>query len=142
MDRQALIANLKDVRQRYNIMREGCEPNQVDRYVEAQIASQQAMMSMIDDVIDALSRKFPMRLRRDIHATYVEEVDCTVVWQYIYLEEERHGQPDLDHEPVQTTILGWYHGEPEDDATEHFSCSTLVADYYTMWGVTINEMDA
>lgn len=130
MDRQMLIANLKNVRLQYNIMRAGCEPSKVDDYTVAQIASQETMMCIIDDVIDALSRKFPMRLKREIHATYIEEIDCTVVWQYMYLEEERHGQPDIDHEPVQQTILGWYHGEPTDEDTERYSNSTITGDYY------------
>lgn len=130
MDRQLLIANLKNVRLQYNIMRAGCEPSQVDDYTVAQIASQETMMCIIDDVIDALSRKFPMKLKREIQATYVEEIDCTVVWQYMYLEEERHGQPDIDHEPVQQTILGWYHGEPDDESTKRYSSSTITGDYY------------
>lgn len=73
---------------------------------------------------------FPMKLKRDITTTYIEEMDCTVIWQYIYLEETRHGQPDLNHEPIQQTIVGWYHGEPNAEATKQFSQSTMIADYY------------
>lgn len=130
MNRSNLIDELRNVRQQYNIMREGCEPKQVDDYTAAQIASQETMMSIVDDLIEALSRKFPMRLKRDIQATYIEEIDCTVVWQYMYLEEERHGQPDIDHEPIQQTILGWYHGEPTDEDNNRYSNSTIVGDYY------------
>lgn len=86
--------------------------------------------NLIDDVADVPIRKFPMRLKREIQATYVEEIDCTVVWQYMYLEEERHGQPDVEHEPVQQTILGWYHGEPTEANTKQYSNSTITSDYY------------
>lgn len=72
---------------------------------------------------------FPLKLKRDIDVTYIEEIDVTVVWQYMYLEEERHGQPDLEHIPVQQTILGWYHGEPNAADTKHYSNSTIIGDY-------------
>ena len=73
---------------------------------------------------------FPMKLKRDIEVTYIEEIDCTIVWQYMYLEEERHGQPDIEHIPVQQAILGWYHGEPNEADTKHYSNSTVIGDYH------------
>lgn len=74
--------------------------------------------------------KYPKRLKKDVFATYIEDIDCTVVWQDLWLEEERHGQPDLEMEPVQRVILGWYFGKPNKAETEHYSMSTTVAQYY------------
>lgn len=68
-------------------------------------------------------------LKTIVHAIYSEEIDCTVVWQYMFLEKERQGSTEPEHIPVQQTILGWYHGEPDEKSTEHFSNSTLIADY-------------
>lgn len=73
---------------------------------------------------------FNKRLKRTIYTTYIEELDRTIVWQDLDLEEEVPGQSNIDIEPVQTSIMGWYHGEPTDEATESFSHNAIVAQYF------------
>jgi len=65
-------------------------------------------------------------LKIEYYATYVEEVDCTIVWQYMYFGDDTAAD---NHEPIQTAIVGWYHGEPNDNDTKHYSNSTVIATY-------------
>lgn len=59
-------------------------------------------------------------LKTEIYTTYVEGYDRTIVWQEMYLG-------DLH---LQTTIMGWYYGEPDDEATKQYSNSTIIAQYF------------
>ena len=59
-------------------------------------------------------------LKTEIYTTYVEGYDRTIVWQEMYIGEE----------PLQTAILGWYYGQPNDEATKQFSDSSIIAQYF------------
>ena len=56
-----------------------------------------------------------------VSTNYIPEEDVTIVWQYINIE---------DCEFSQRTLVGWYYGEPDDRATEHYAQMPLTAQFY------------
>ena len=55
----------------------------------------------------------------EIVTTYIPTEDITVVWQLLYVGDEN----------IQRTIVGWYHGEPDDESTKTFSHLGVMAQY-------------
>lgn len=55
--------------------------------------------------------------------SYIPEEDVTIVWQDLI----------VDDECVQTSLVGWYHGEPDDAILEKYYSSHLqnIARYFT-----------
>lgn len=78
-----------------------------------------------------LKRKLPSGdvLFCETEAYYIPGVDRTVVFQEVYVQERRYGQPDYETVHIQTNVLGWYYGEPSDESTKQFAQSTLTATY-------------
>lgn len=58
-------------------------------------------------------------LRYETETTYIAELDRTIIWREVYLGDE----------PVQTMLVGWYYGEPDEKSTETFSFFPLIATY-------------
>lgn len=60
-----------------------------------------------------------VEVRTELHVTYILAEDATVVWQYLFVGEEC----------IQRTIVGWYHGEPDECGTKQFSHLGVMAQY-------------
>lgn len=58
-------------------------------------------------------------VRTEVATSYLPSEDVTVIWKYMY----------IDDECLTRTIVGFYHGEPDDKATEMFSSQPLTAEY-------------
>ena len=58
-------------------------------------------------------------VKTEVYTTYIEGYDRTIVWQELLVGEL----------VVQTAILGWYYGEPDDAATKQYSNSSVIAQY-------------
>jgi hypothetical protein len=55
-----------------------------------------------------------------IRVTYIPSEDVTIIWRDLYVGDNI----------AETSIVGWYHGEPHDDATATFSSNSLTARYH------------
>lgn len=55
----------------------------------------------------------------ELHTNYIHEEDVTIVWQYVFVGEEC----------IQRTLVGWYHGSPDERSTEQFSRLGVMAQY-------------
>jgi len=55
----------------------------------------------------------------EITTCYIHEEDITIVWQLLYVGEVL----------VQRTLVGWYHGSPDEHGTEMFSRLGVMAQY-------------
>ena len=58
-------------------------------------------------------------VRTEFHVTYILTEDATIVWQYLFVGDEC----------IQRTIVGWYHGDPDERSTEMFSRLGVMAQY-------------
>ena len=61
-----------------------------------------------------------MNWSTEIVTNYIPDEDITIVWQLLYVGEEN----------IQRTLVGWYHGEPDERSTETFSHLGVMAQYY------------
>ena len=50
-------------------------------------------------------------MKRTIETDYAPHMDITVIMEYIEAE---------DGTPIQSSIVGWYYGEPDEKSTQHF----------------------
>lgn len=50
-------------------------------------------------------------MKRTIETAYAPHTDMTFIIEYIETDEV---------EPVQTSVVGWYYGEPDEESTQHF----------------------
>lgn len=55
----------------------------------------------------------------ELTVNYIREEDLTIVWQLMYISEEL----------IQRTLVGWYHGMPNDRDTKSFSHLNVMAQY-------------
>jgi len=55
-----------------------------------------------------------------IRVTYIPSEDVSIIWRDLYVGDYI----------AETSIVGWYHGEPHDDATATFNFNSLTARYY------------
>lgn len=55
----------------------------------------------------------------EIATNYIPDEDVTIVWQFLYVGEEL----------IQRTLVGWYHGSPDEHGTEMFSRLGVMAQY-------------
>lgn len=55
-------------------------------------------------------------MKKIIETAYAERDDITFIMEYI---ETDNG------EPIQTSVVGWYYGEPNDENTKHFYGKTI-----------------
>ncbi len=58
-------------------------------------------------------------IRTEITTDYIPGEDITIVWQHLYNGDEH----------FQRTIVGWYHGEPEEGSTKAFSHLGVMGQY-------------
>lgn len=58
-------------------------------------------------------------MKKTIETAYAENADITFIMEYI---ETDNG------EPVQTAVIGWYYGEPNEESTRQFA-GDLIAYY-------------
>lgn len=65
-----------------------------------------------------------MKIYTEIRTSYIPDEDITIVWQDMYKYADGHGD-----ELIQTTIVGWYCGEPDEKTTKSYSCSNLIGQY-------------
>lgn len=59
------------------------------------------------------------KITTEITTNYIPGEDITIVWQLLY----------VDGENIQRTLVGWYHGEPDENATKDFSHLTVMGQY-------------
>lgn len=59
------------------------------------------------------------KVTTEITTNYIPTEDITIVWQLLY----------VDGENIQRTIVGWYHGEPDERSTKDFSHLTVMGQY-------------
>lgn len=59
------------------------------------------------------------KITTEITTNYIPEEDITIVWQLLY----------VDGENIQRTIVGWYHGETNEESTETFSRLGVMGQY-------------
>lgn len=59
------------------------------------------------------------KVRDEYRTTYIPSEDVTIVWQELY----------LDDEPLQTSLVGFYYGEPDEQSTKDFSNMPLTAQF-------------
>lgn len=50
-------------------------------------------------------------MKRTIEATHAPDTDITFIMEYIETNEG---------EPVQTSVVGWYYGEPDEGNTAYY----------------------
>ena len=62
------------------------------------------------------------KIYTDIETSYIPSEDITIVWQNMYKYVEGEGD-----ELIQRNLIGWYHGEPDDHTTPHYSNAPLTA---------------
>ena len=55
----------------------------------------------------------------EITTNYIPGEDITIVWQLLYVGKEN----------IQRTLVGWYHGEPDEESTMTFSHLGVMAQY-------------
>lgn len=60
-----------------------------------------------------------VEVHTEIHTSYIPEEDATIVWQYLFVGEEC----------IQRTIVGWYHGSPDERGTKTFSHLGVMSQY-------------
>lgn len=66
-------------------------------------------------------------IKSEITTDYIPGEDITIVWQHLYNGDEH----------FQRTIVGWYHGEPEEGSTKAFSHLGVMGQY--LWDDTPKE---
>lgn len=59
------------------------------------------------------------KVTTEITTNYIPGEDITIVWQLLY----------VDGENIQRTIVGWYHGEPDEKSTKDFSHLGVMGQY-------------
>lgn len=59
----------------------------------------------------------------EIHTSYIPDEDITIIWQCMYKTD------DTKVDCIQRALVGWYYGEPNDDATAAYSTSNLIGNY-------------
>ena len=67
---------------------------------------------------------FDMKLYTEIETSYIHGDGVTIVWQNMYKYIEGIGD-----ELIQRNLVGWYHGEPDDNTTPHYSNAPLTANF-------------
>lgn len=60
----------------------------------------------------------------EITTSYIPERGITVIWQDLYTYVEGEGDTC-----IQSALIGWYHGEPNDYYTAFYSNNALIANY-------------
>lgn len=60
------------------------------------------------------------RITAEITTNYIPAEDITIVWQHLYVGDES----------IQRTLVGWYHGEPDEKSTKTFSHLNVMAQYF------------
>lgn len=50
-------------------------------------------------------------MKKEIETAYAPANDITFIMEYIETD---------DGEPIQSSVVGWYYGEPDDESTKHF----------------------
>ena len=63
-----------------------------------------------------------VKIYTEIETSYIPSDDITIVWQNMYKYVEGEGD-----ELIQRNLVGWYHGEPDDNTTPHYSNAPLTA---------------
>lgn len=56
-----------------------------------------------------------------LSTNYLREEDVTIIWQHVNIEKCDFSQRSL---------VGWYYGEPDDEATEKFSLMPMTAQLF------------
>ena len=59
------------------------------------------------------------KVTTEITTNYITGEDITIVWQLLYVDDEN----------IQRTIVGWYHGEPDERSTKDFSHLNVMGQY-------------
>lgn len=59
------------------------------------------------------------KARTEFSTDYIPGEDITIVWQHLYFGDEY----------VQRTVVGWYHGEPDEASTKTFSHLGVMGQY-------------
>lgn len=60
------------------------------------------------------------KVTAEITTNYIPDEDITIVWQLMYVGDEN----------IQRTLVGWYHGEPDEESTKQFSHLNVMAQYF------------
>lgn len=74
-------------------------------------------MQLMEAICDESTKQ--ASITTETYATYIPGHDRTVVWQRLV----------VNGECIQDAIVGWYWGEPDDNATKQFSYNSTLAQY-------------
>ena len=98
--------------------------DELDRVVTAQYGIQDAMTSIVDELLMMLfqtDKKDQPKITEETYGTYLSGEDKTIVWHNVYVNG------DL----LTSELVGWYCGEPDDKSTEEYGRSNTTG--YYIW---------